>query len=135
MSMQPTHPAPPPVLVQIGNIQATQERVFTPAGSWPIAEVNVTSADQTGVTTRIPAWAIVLVVLFIWFFFLSLLFLLARETRVAGFVSVTVQWGGKAYAEQIPVQSDWQRHDVLNRVNYLQSVIGHARDLQDPRGL
>ena len=132
MTMQPAPSAPPPLLVQIGNIRADREWVTTPAGSWPIADVNVTSADQTAMTTRTPAWAIVLVVLFIWFFFLSLLFLLARESRVAGFIAVHIQSGdGRSYTEQIPVQSDWERYDVLNRVNYLQSVIGNARRARD----
>jgi hypothetical protein len=89
--------------------------------------VNVTTADQTATTTHTPAWAIVMVVLVIWFFFLSLLFLLAREVRVTGYVAIHIQSGSQSYTEQIPVNSAAQRYDVFNRVAYLQSLIGYAR--------
>lgn len=130
MTMQPAVPMPPPVLVQIGNIRATEQHLITPAGTWPLADVNVTSVDQTSTTTHTPAWAIVLVVVFIWFFFLSLLFLFARETRVSGFIAVHVQAGPYSYTEQVPVASNEQRFDVVNRVGFLQSRIGYARQLR-----
>jgi hypothetical protein len=120
--------APAPFLVSIGNIHSTQHHVVTPSGSWPIAEVNVSTADQTQVTTHTPVWAIVMVVIFIWFFLLSLLFLLARESRISGFITVTV-WGpgGQSYVENIPVFNQAQRADVFNRVTYLQGLVGHER--------
>lgn len=120
---QPAH-----FLISLGNIHATQHHAVTPGGTWPIAEVNVSTADQTQVTTHTPAWAIVMVVVFIWFFLLSLLFLLARESRISGFITVTV-WGpgGQSYVENIPVFDEAQRADVFNRVTYLQSLIGQER--------
>ena len=62
------------------------------------------------------------------FFLLSLLFLLARESRISGFITVTV-WGtdGQSYVENIPVANAAQRMDVFNRVTYLQSLIGQER--------
>ena len=72
-------------------------------------------------------WAIVMVVIFIWFFLLSLLFLLARESRVQGFISVTVYAGGQAYVENVPVWNEAQRYEVFNRVAYLQGLIGQER--------
>jgi hypothetical protein len=86
-----------------------------------------TTVDQTATTTHTPAWAIVMVVLFIWLFFLSLLFLLAREVRVTGYVAIHIQSGSQSYTEQIPVNSAAQRYEVFNRVAYLQSLIGFAR--------
>ncbi|KQO97722.1 hypothetical protein [Leifsonia sp. Leaf264] len=128
MSLVPAQPVPPaPFLVSIGNVHATQFHVVTPSGSWPIADVNVSTTDQTVVTTHTPAWAVVMVVLFIWFFFLSLLFLLAREVRVSGYVQVVIQAGGQSYVEQVPISSSSQRADVFNRVTYPQSLIGRAR--------
>lgn len=101
---------------------------MTPAGSWRAASINVTTQDQTATTTHTPGWAIVMVVLFIWFFLLSLLFLLAREVRVTGYVNVTI-WGpeGQSYTENVPVWNAAQRADVFNRVAYLQGIIGHQR--------
>ncbi|KRE22862.1 hypothetical protein [Agromyces sp. Soil535] len=120
-------PQPAPFLVSIGNLHATQHHVVTPAGTWPIADVNVTTSDQTSTTTHTPTWAIVMVVIFIWFFLLSLLFLLARETRVQGFVAVTIFAGGFSYVENVPVWNAAQRADVLNRAAFLQGLIGQER--------
>lgn len=126
MTLQPNS-SQPAVLVQIGNISATQNQIMTPAGSWPLSNINVTSVDQTATTTHTPAWAIIMTILFIWFFLLSLLFLLAREVRVAGYIAVHIQAGQQSYTEQVAVYSALQRADVLNRVTFLQSLIGQAR--------
>lgn len=123
-------PAAGPELVRIMNISATAEHVITPVGSWPLAQINVTSTDQTSTTTHTPAWAIVMTILFIWFFLLSLLFLLARQTRVSGYIAIYIQAGSQSYTEQVPVYSAVQRADVLNRVTYLQGLIGQARSRQ-----
>jgi hypothetical protein len=117
----------PAHLVSIGNVHVTEQHVVTPAGTWPLADVNVTTSDQTATTTHTPGWAIVMVILFIWFFLLSLLFLLARESRVSGFIAVHIQAGAYSYTEQVPVYSAQQRFDVLNRVVFLQGAIGRAR--------
>ena len=68
-----------------------------------------------------------MVVIFIWYFLLSLLFLLARESRVTGYVAVTIHAGGQSYVENVPVWSVAQRADVLNRATYLQALIGQER--------
>lgn len=114
-------------LVSIGNIHATNHWVVTPAGSWSIARTNVAVQDQTTTTTHTPAWAIVMVVIFIWFFLLSLLFLLARESRTQGYVAITVYADGQSFVEHVPVYSAMDRANVLHRVTYLQHLIGNAR--------
>lgn len=131
MTMQPVGGTGLPVspyLVSIGNVHATPDWVVTPAGTWPISTVNVTTQDQTATTTHTPAWAIIMVILFIWFFLLSLLFLFAREPRVSGYVNVTL-WGpgGQSYTENVPVWNAAQRADTFQRVTYLQSIIGQSR--------
>jgi hypothetical protein len=128
--MQPL-PQPGPTLVHVGNVTANDAWIVTPAGTWPIADVNVTTVDQTNTTTHTPAWAIVMVVVFIWFFLLSLLFLLAREVRVGGFVAIHISArNGQTYTEQVPVYSAQQRADVFARAGYLQALIGHARAIR-----
>ena len=124
--------APPIILNSVGNIRVTADWVFTPAGTWPIRDANITSSDQTATTTHTPAWAIVLVIVFIWFFFLSLLFLLAKETRIVGYIAVTVQAGAHSYTEQVPVISAAARADVMNRLTHIQSLIGWARNKPTP---
>jgi hypothetical protein len=67
-------------------------------------------------------------VLFVWLFLLSLLFLLAKETRVSGHVAVVVRArNGQSYVEHVPVASAPQRNHVYGRVTYLQSLIGQER--------
>ena len=127
LAHQTPAPQPAPFLVSIGNIHATQHHVVTPAGTWPIADINVSTSDQTVTTTHTPAWAIVMVVIFIWFFLLSLLFLLARESRVQGFVTFTVHAGSQSYMENVPVWNVAQRADVFHRAAYLQGLIGQER--------
>ncbi|MBN9613412.1 MAG: hypothetical protein J0H64_08140 [Actinobacteria bacterium] len=128
MSMVPAQPASPsPYLVSLGNIHATQHWVVTPGGSWELSRANVTVQDQTSTTTHTPGWAIVMVIIFIWFFLLSLLFLLAKEARTFGYIAITVYADGQSYVEHVPVHSAQQRADVLARVGYLQQLIGHAR--------
>lgn len=126
--MMPMNPAPPQILVTAGNVHATADQIITPNGSWPVAETSVTVQDGTIMSTHTPAWAIVMVVLFIWFFLLSLLFLLAKEQRVHGVITVSV-WSarGNNYTEHIPVYSAVQRADVLGRLNYLQGLVGAAQ--------
>jgi hypothetical protein len=128
MTIQPmSSAAPGQPLMSIGNLHFTEQYVMTPAGTWPLAQTNVTTSDQTATTTHTPAWAVVLTIIFIWLFLLSLLFLLARQTRVSGYMAVHVQSGGYSYTEQVPVYSAAQKTDVFNRVLFVQSLIGRAR--------
>ncbi|MFF1876090.1 hypothetical protein, partial [Kitasatospora herbaricolor] len=57
-----------------------------------------------------------------------LLFLLARETHVSGYIAVHVQAGATSYTDQVPVHTAQQRADVMMRAAYLQSLIGYARN-------
>ena len=123
---------PQPFLVSVGNVHATADWIVTPAGSWLLKDTNVSTSDQTVTTTHTPAWAIVMVICFFWLFFLSLLFLFAREVRISGFVAVHIQSGGQSYTEQVPVSSALQRADVINRSIYIQSLIGRARAAHVP---
>lgn len=123
-------PADPPILLSIGHVHVTEHFVITPAGTWPLADVNVTTVDQTAVTTHTPGWAIVMVIVFIWFFLLSLLFLLAKERRMGGWVAVHIQAGPYSYTEQVPIRAEYQRMEVFNKVHFLQAQIGRARNLR-----
>lgn len=127
--MMPSSPySVPAPLVTIGRIEATATHVVTPTGAWPLAQADVTAEDHTRTTTHTPAWAIIMVIVFIWFFLLSLLFLFARESRTSGTVLVKVWVGGNlVYTEQIAVVAAPQVADVISRTTYLQNLIGAAR--------
>ena len=90
--------SPYPPLVQIGDITCTQEHVITPSGTQPIATVTWTFTDMSRTTQDIPTWAVVCAIVgFFFVCFLSLLFLLAKESKTQGWVQVTVQAPGFAH--------------------------------------
>jgi hypothetical protein len=114
--------APEPHLVTIGQIVVTPSRVITPSGAAPVSGVVWSFQDLSQTTTGIPTWAIVCTIVFVFFFLLGLLFLLAKERRTQGWVQVTVQAPRLLHTEQIPVNSIQQVMDINARVNYARSV-------------
>ena len=111
-----------PTLVTIGDIACTQEEVITPSGRQPINTVTWTFTDMSQTSQGIPAWAIVLAIVFFVVCFLGLLFLLAKESRTTGWVQVTVQGNRFLHQVQLPVGSMAQVADYNARVNYARSL-------------
>ncbi|MDQ1287773.1 MAG: hypothetical protein QG622_1338 [Actinomycetota bacterium] len=118
---EPPSPAYP-VLVTIGDIACTQAEVITPAGRQPINSVTWTFTDMSQTTESIPAWAIVLAIVFFVFCLLGLLFLLVKERRTTGWVQVTVQGSRFLHQTQLPVSSVYQVADYNARVSYARSL-------------
>ncbi|WP_026919655.1 hypothetical protein [Gordonia shandongensis] len=108
-----------PPLVSIGDIQCTQSHVVTPIGSCPIQGARWHVTDMTQTTEEIPTWAIVCAIVgaFVVCLF-SLFFLLVKERRVVGTVSVMVQNDGFSYTTAIPANGVGVAMDITNRVNY-----------------
>ena len=52
---------------------------------------------------------------------------LARESRISGYITVTIESNGQSFVENVPVANEAQRADVFNGVAYLQSLIGQER--------
>lgn len=119
--------SPYPPLVQIGDITCTQEHVITPSGTQPIATVTWTFTDMSRTTQDIPTWAVVCAIVgFFFVCFLSLLFLLAKESKTQGWVQVTVQAPGFAHTAQLPVYAAFQVSDYAARVDYARSLSAAA---------
>jgi hypothetical protein len=97
-------PAPgnDPVLLAIGDIAVTQTHVILPQGRFPLYGTTWTVQDSTQVSEGIPAVAIVLTIIFVWFCLIGLLFLLMKEKRYTGFVSITVTGAGFYHSVQFP---------------------------------
>jgi hypothetical protein len=53
-----------PVLVTIGDISVEQQRIVTPAGVLPTQGTNWSAMDMSRTEEKIPAWAIVLAIIF-----------------------------------------------------------------------
>jgi len=82
----------------------------------------------TGTAQRFtPTWAIIMCVLFIWVCLLGLLFLIVKQERYVGEVTVTVRTaGGQSWSDSVPVQSIASRDYVLQRVAWAQTRTSHA---------
>jgi hypothetical protein len=117
-------PAPAePVLVRLGELTVTRSAVFTPVGPIPLRGSQWTVQDQWLADRKTPTWAIVLsIVGFFLVCALSLLFLLAKETRFYGTVDVAVSNGHLHYVARIPVSDQWQVHHIYSQVNYVRSL-------------
>lgn len=113
-----------PVLMVIGDISVSQHQVYTPNGAFPLAGTNWMVQDNSMTTRVIPTWAIVVTIIGFFFIFLfSLLFLLAKENRVQGFVQVTVQGPGLYHATQVPALGPQTAFDLNHRVNYVRQLV------------
>lgn len=121
-----SQPGTEPLLVSIGDIGVSASWVITPSGTRPVGQVHWMFTDMSRTAERIPAWAIVCVVIFVWFCFLGLLFLLAKESRTEGHVQVIVQGPGLVHTVQLPVFSVDQVADYNARVNYARSISSAA---------
>lgn len=118
---------PEPPLVVIGEIAVTSNWLVTPAGTVPLAGAEFFVTDFTRVEQKTPTWAIVLAIVgFFFVFILSLLFLLARESRLTGYVQVTVRNGHLQYQSNIPVMSSATAPDVFGRVEYARHAVSLA---------
>ena len=91
-----------PVLLSIGDITVTQNHVYVPQGRYPLHGTTWTVQDSTQVTEGIPPVAIILTIVFVWFCLIGLLFLLMKEKRYTGFVSITVTGMGLYHSVQFP---------------------------------
>lgn len=113
------HPVPlgdaNPVLLQVGDIALTSTHVILPYGRYPLHGSTWTMQDSTQVTEGISTAGIVLAVIFVWFCLLGLLFLLMKDRRYLGFVSISVTGPGFHHAAQFPPgpqSSAWAAHMI-----------------------
>jgi hypothetical protein len=113
-------------LVTIGDITVTQTQVHTPSGSYPLAGTHWTVQENVQHSESIPAWAIVLAVIFFVFCLLGLLFLLVKERKTSGYVQVGVQGPGFFHATQVPVYNALHVGHVQQQVNYVRSIVAAA---------
>lgn len=113
-----------PLLVDIGAIRIVGDTVYTPAGNIALQHAQFTIADQTHARRQIPTWAIVCAI--VGFFIVtvfSLLFLLAKEDRLVGEVTVGVSGPGLSYFQPFAANGPEQVQDLYQRVNYANSLV------------
>ncbi len=115
-------PGTSPYLLTIGDIGVTPELVVTPNGAAPLRGSQWIVRDNTIVSSQIPTYAIVLAVVFALFCLLGLLFLLIKETKVQGYVEVSVRSGDVFHVTQLPVWDPQQVQQIRGLVWQAQSM-------------
>jgi hypothetical protein len=115
-------PGAAPTLVTIGDIAVTGDGILTPVGQLPLRGAAWTVTDMSRTEETMPAYAIVLAILFFFACLLGLLFLLIKEKKTTGFVQVTVSSGGRYHATMIPVTHPNAVTGIMQQVNYARSL-------------
>ena len=112
-----------PVRVRLGDVSVSDTRVQTPYGAFPLARTTWMVTNQTYVTESIPAWAIVLAIIFFVFCLLGLLFLLVKERRLYGAMQVSIQGLGLSHSTYIPVNSEFQIIQINQNVDWIRGQV------------
>jgi hypothetical protein len=112
--------------VAIGDIYVSPSWVTTPNGSYPIRDTKWTVTDMSHSESYMSPVGIVLAIMFIWLCFLSLFFLLMRESRTVGYIQVTVQGNGFTHSTLIPAGAYALARVVTPRVNYARTLAAAA---------
>lgn len=116
--------APEPMLLSIGDIAIYPTRVVTPSGVFPHSGLTWVMRDNSVTTEGMPAYAIVLAILFFFVCLLGLLFLLIKERKTQGYVDVSVQSpDGRYHVTQIPVSSPEQVAAIRHQVDYARGLV------------
>ncbi len=115
-----------PIVLTVGDIGVTRNWVVTPNGTQPLAGSQWIARDMTRTASRIPAWAIVMAIIFALLCLLGLLFLLVKEQYTTGYVEVSVQSRNLFHVSQIPVSSAYQVDQIRQQVSQAQTLTAAA---------
>lgn len=122
----PTSPALGDMLLSIGDIAVYQAGVVTPSGHLPHRGLTWIVRDNSVTTETMPAYAIVLCLLFVWACLLGLLFLLIKERTTQGYIEVSVQSPSGYHVTQIRATSPQQIDFVRQQVDYCRSLVHYT---------
>jgi hypothetical protein len=126
MSLDPYSASPEPVLFSIGDIGVSRHWVVTPNGTTPIRASRWIVRDMSRTESRIPAYAIVLAIVFALLCLVGLLFLLIKEQTTTGYVEVSVQGDNLYHVTQVPISNPQQIDFIRGAVYQAQSLAAAA---------
>ncbi|QXE35102.1 hypothetical protein KQY30_13305 [Streptomyces sp. GMY02] len=109
-------------LVSMGDITVLSDSIVTPSGTLPLKGAVWNATDLSRTEEKIPAYAIVLAIVFFLFCLVGLLFLLMKEKTTTGFIQVSVTSGGKHHSTMIPATNPSAFHAVMGQINYARSL-------------
>lgn len=118
----PQPPGHDPIILTIGDIGVSRHWVVTPNGTAPLAGSQWLARDLSRTESKIPAWAIVLAVIFAFACLIGLLFLLVKEQRTTGYFEVSVRSGTLFHVTQIPISSAYQIAQTRQLVHQAQTL-------------
>lgn len=121
-SVPPAPGQPEQFVLTIGDIGVSPSWVVTPNGTAPLAGSQWIVQDRTFTQRSIPAYAIILAIIFAFACLLGLLFLLIKEDRMTGYVEVSVRSGNLFHVTQLPAQSPQAVLYARQLVNQAQSM-------------
>jgi hypothetical protein len=127
--LPPGIPAPPaqPIRLTIGDIGITSDLVVTPNRSGPMSGSQWICMDMSRTESKIPAYAIVLAIIFALLCLIGLLFLLIKDTVTSGYVEVSVQAGKIYHKTQIPISNPQQVAHIRKLVSIAQEMAAQVR--------
>jgi len=114
------------MLLSIGDIAVYAGGVVTPSGSFPHRDLTWVVRDNSTTTEGIPAYAIVLAIVFFLVCLLGLLFLLIKERKMTGYVEVSVQGPTGYHVTQIPVSNPQQVAFIRQQVDYCRNLVNYC---------
>jgi hypothetical protein len=117
---------PPSFDLTIGDIAIAGNQLVTPNGVAPLRGSQWIVIDNTTTSQKIPAYAIILAIVFALACLLGLLFLLIKETVTTGYVNVTVRSGDLLHTTQIPVSNAAGVAQVRAAVSQAQTLAAMA---------
>jgi hypothetical protein len=127
--LQPAGPSRPdarrgePLIARFGAIEVTGTTVRTPTGAFPLRGSVWRCFDHWQTRRVIPTWAIALAVIGFFFVpFVSLLFLLVKESRETGVLQVAVWDGVRQHVADLPVHSRAHARAIEHQVGYVRAV-------------
>jgi hypothetical protein len=123
---QPLEAPAEAVLFAVGDIGVSRTFLYTPNGNAPMRGSQWWVSDMSRTEEKIPAWAIVMAILFAVFCLLGLLFLLVKERTTTGYVEVRVTSGTLSHLSQIPVSDPSQVMQIRHLVGQAQSFAAAA---------
>lgn len=114
------------VVLSIGDIGVSPSWIVTPNGTAPLRGSQWVVQDLSITTSRIPAYAIVLAIIFALACLLGLLFLLITERTTSGYANVSVRSGHLQHTTQIPVWNPVTVAQVRQAVAQAQAMAAAA---------
>lgn len=117
--------------VMVGDIAFTPNGISSPQGRIPLEGAEIFLTNMTRSESKTPVWAIVVAIVGVWFFLISLLFLLVKETRIEGGYEIRVSSpNGQQLWCNVPVSGSnagWIWNDLQQRAAAARNLIAGAR--------